>query len=105
MTVIRELDDGIEKVKVKLPAVICMLKGDFEPTRATINGVAYAQKIELKTYGIDDIGLPAEDTGLKGSPTYVSKAFRAPKKEVDCKFLEDIQQIADVIKVCGGENE
>ena len=105
LTVIRELDDGIEKVKVKLPAVICMLKGDFEPTRATINGVAYAQKIELKTYGIDDIGLPAEDTGLKGSPTYVSKAFRAPKKEVDCKFIKDVQQIADVIKVCGGENE
>lgn len=105
LTVLRELDDGIEKVKVKLPAVVCMLKGDFEPTRATINGVICAQKSELNKYGFEDIGLSAEDVGLKGSPTYVSKAFRAPKKQVECEFINDVSKLAESLSVCGGENE
>ena len=102
---LRELDDGEEKVRVKLPAVICVLKDDFEPSRATINGIIKAQKSDIKIYGIDDIGLTPEEAGLKGSPTYVSRAFRAPKKEAECKFIEDIPTLATTIKNCGGANE
>ena len=105
ITVLRELDDGEEKVKVKLPAVLCVLQDGFEPTRATINGVIKAQKADIKIYGVDDIGLNPEEAGLKGSPTYVSKAFRAPKKEVECEFVENIQTLAAAIKNCGGEIE
>ena len=105
ITVLRELEDGEEKVRVKLPAVICILKDEFEPARATINGVITAQKAEIKTYGADDIGLDAEEAGLKGSPTYVSKAFRAAKKETDCKFCENIHELAEAINICGGVDE
>lgn len=105
LTVLRELDDGEEKVKVKLPAVVCMLKSDFEPARANINGVIKAQKAEIETYGLEDIGLVPEEAGLKGSPTYVSRAFRAPKKNVNCEFVEDLAKFSDYIKICGGKNE
>lgn len=44
----RELEDGIETVKVALPAVVCVLQGDFEPTRPLINGVKSAAKNRLK---------------------------------------------------------
>ena len=105
VTVLRELDDGEEKIKVKLPVVLCLLQGDFEPARATINGVIKAQKADIKMYGIDDIGLNPEEAGLKGSPTYVSKAFRAPKKETKCEFVSNAAALASIIKNCGVKNE
>lgn len=80
ITATRVLDDGIETVKAKLPALVCMLQSDFEPTRALINGVIKAQDTNIITVTLEDLGLDAEDVGMKGSPTYVSKAFRAEVK-------------------------
>lgn len=80
VTVIREVEDGIEKITAELPVLLCVLKKDDEPTRAKINGIINAKKSEIKTLGIDDIGLSPENAGLKGSPTYVSKAFRPAQK-------------------------
>ncbi len=99
---VRELDCGVETVRVKLPALICVLDNDFEPTRATINGIARGQAAKIERYGIDDIDLGVEQAGLKGSPTYVSKAFRAPQKQVECEFLTSCDDLAHQIKVCGG---
>ena len=104
LTVRRELDDGSEIVKVSLPALICVLKDYFEPTRAKINGIIKAQNAEIITYGFEDLGLSAEEVGLKGSPTYVSKAFRPAKKESVCEVCTDCAELADRIKSCGGLN-
>lgn len=76
LTVIRELDEGVEKVEVKYPALVCILQDTFEPRRPLINGIKYADKVSIKVLSMEDINLTAEDCGLKGSPTYVSKAFR-----------------------------
>lgn len=105
ITVKRELDDGIEIVKAALPALVCVLKDTFEPSRAKINGIIKAQNYEIKTYGFEDLGLAADEVGLKGSPTYVSKAFRPPKKETGCEFLQDTELLAEKIRVCGGLND
>ncbi len=105
LTVLRELDDHYEKIKVQLPALICVLKDTFEPVRATINGIIRAQKADIITYGIDDLGMEPADAGLKGSPTYVSRAFRAPQKNAECKFISDIEALVDVLKECGGTDE
>lgn len=72
----REMEDGVETVKVQLPALICALKQDFEPQRPLINGIISASKKEIKVLSMEDIGLTPEKAGLKGSPTCVSKAFR-----------------------------
>lgn len=105
ITLLRELEEGLETVEVKLPAVVCMLKGNFDPTRATINGVVKGQRAEIKKYGMEDIGLNPEEVGLKGSPTYVSKAFRAAKKSVECVLVPNSTELSRIIKVYGGENE
>lgn len=91
--VTRELDDGTEQVKVKLPAVLCVLQDTFEPARATINGIIKAQNSEIQTISIDDIELTADDAGLKGSPTYVSKAFRPEVKHNTQKYFENGAEI------------
>lgn len=80
LTVKKEVEDGHEILKVKLPAVLCMLKSDYEPRRPLINGVIKAQKAEVPTYSMADINLNPEEVGMKGSPTYVSKAFRPEVK-------------------------
>ena len=76
ITLIRELDEGIEKVEVNYPALICVLQDVFEPRRPLINGIKFAQNKQIKILTQEDINLAAEECGLKGSPTYVSKAFR-----------------------------
>lgn len=72
----KEDEEGIETVKVSLPALICVMQDTFEPTRPKINGIKSALKKEIKVLSMTDIGLVPEKTGIKGSPTFVSKAFR-----------------------------
>jgi len=76
LTITREMEDGIETVRAELPALVCIMQNDFEPRRPKINGIISANKKEIKTLSMENIGLTPEKTGIKGSPTYVSKAFR-----------------------------
>ncbi|MBP3925247.1 electron transfer flavoprotein subunit beta/FixA family protein [bacterium] len=99
VTVRRELEEGIETVQVKLPALICVLQGDYEPSPVTINGVKKALKTEIDIYSADNIDIAAEDAGLKGSPTYVSKAFR-PVKKHECVFVENSSDFCNELKEC-----
>lgn len=91
IVVARQADDGIETLRAKLPVLLCVLQNHKDPARATINGIKKAMQTEIRKYSLDDIGLNPEDVGLKGSPTYVSKAFR-PIVEHKCEkiiFTED----------------
>lgn len=81
LTVKKEIEDGIEILQVQLPAVLCMLKCDYEPRRPVINGFVKSHKANVKTYSMEDINLSPEEVGMKGSPTYVSKAFRPEQKQ------------------------
>lgn len=81
LTIKREVEDGVEIVKVKLPAVLCMLKCDYEPRRPLISGFLRAHEAKIKSYSMEDINLSPEEVGMKGSPTYVSKAFRPEQKK------------------------
>jgi len=104
VTLLRELDDGEEIVKVKLPALICVLQDTYEPARALISGVKAASLADIPMLTLEDIALDAEQVGLKGSPTYVSKAFRAPKRSVNCEFIEAPKELAETLKAFGGSD-
>lgn len=94
----REIEDGWEILDVKLPAVLCMLKCDYEPRRSLINGFISAQKIDIPIVSMEDIGLTPESIGIKGSPTCVSKAFR-PESVKNGKIIvpENPENAADII--------
>lgn len=81
LTVKREVEDGVETLNVKLPTVLCMLKTDYEPRRPLISGFVKAHEARINSYSMEDINLSAEEVGMKGSPTYVSKAFRPEQKQ------------------------
>lgn len=96
----REVENGREIVEVQLPALICMLQSDGEPARARVAGIIKAQNFEVKQYGHEDLNLSPEEIGIKGSPTYVSRAFR-PEKRQECVIVDSVEELAAAI---GGEN-
>lgn len=102
ITVTRELEEGMETVKVKFPALVCVLKGFEEPTRAKINGIIKAQNSQIAIYSMDDIGLTPDEVGIKGSPTYVSRAFRPEKTRGECIICPDCDTLSEKIKEYGG---
>lgn len=99
---VRETEEGLETVKTEFPALICVLKGLDEPTRPTINGIIKAKNTEIKILSMEDIGLTPEETGIKGSPTYVSKAFRPEHNRGKCEICTDCNTLAEKIKEFGG---
>lgn len=77
----REVEDGIQKVEMQLPGVACMLKCDYEPRMPSIKGTMKANRTPIAEYGMEDLGLDTEQVGIKGSPTFVYRAFRPEQKQ------------------------
>lgn len=100
LVVTRKIECGTEIVEVRFPALICVLQQTSEPSRALAAGVIKAANTPIKIFNADDIALNPDDVGLKGSPTYVSRAFR-PEQRGECKFVNEIGQLILEIE---GEN-
>ncbi|MBQ2645251.1 electron transfer flavoprotein subunit beta/FixA family protein [bacterium] len=89
--VVRKItEEGILKIKIELPTVICMLKNDETVRMPKISGRMKAQDYNLPIYNAQDIGFNAEFSGFKGSPTYVKKAFR-PQGHTLKEFYSDME--------------
>lgn len=77
----RETEEGMQTIEMQLPGVMCMLKCDYEPRKPLIRGYMKAAKTVITEACLDDIGLDPSQVGIKGSPTFVSKAFRPESRE------------------------
>ena len=99
ITVIKECDDGEEKIKITLPALICVLKNESELRRIYLNG--YKNSAQKKIDVITNVNLNLDDNaiGFKGSPTYVNKTFRVQKSK-NCEYIENSEILATVMKKC-----
>ncbi len=98
LTLRRELDDGYETVRVSYPALVCVLQGDFEPRRALIKGIKEAQRKEIRICTMESIGLEPQKCGLRGSPTFVSKAFRKVSKHDAHKYELNVEESVKLLK-------
>ncbi|MBO7672122.1 electron transfer flavoprotein subunit beta/FixA family protein [bacterium] len=96
----RRTENGYEMVETGFPSLICVLQKNYEPSRIKAAGAIRANSSDIKVFNADDINLSADEAGLKGSPTYVSKAFR-PEKRGECKYVDDIEALSAEI---GGAN-
>jgi electron transfer flavoprotein beta subunit len=82
-----DLENGYRLVQVELPAVFTVTQ-DVNTTRTlSFSGIIKARKKEITTWGLDDLALPAESVGLKGSPTIVSKLTNLESKR-ECQIIE-----------------
>ncbi len=67
LTVERALEQGRQVVTSKLPVVISVVKEINEPRYATFIGIRKANKMEVPTWSLADLGLTAGQVGAAGS--------------------------------------
>jgi len=84
-------DDGYRLVRVNLPAVLTVTLKVNTPRAMKPSGIIKARKKEITQWGLDDLGVPAESVGLKGSPTIVSELNTLESKR-EVEILEGTRE-------------
>lgn len=72
----RLIEEGIEKLKMPLPALVTVVKEISYPRLPTLRGKQKARSLEIPVYNSKSLGVPEDKLGLKGSPTRVVKIHR-----------------------------
>ena len=76
LTARRLTDDGYVRVRVKLPALLTVLKEINVPRLPSISGILRGEAAEIPVWNCVDLGLLPAQTGLNGSATHVVKSER-----------------------------
>ncbi len=71
----RETDEGYDVVECKLPVLLTAIKGLNEPRLPSLMNILAANRKEIKTITVADIGGDPEQYGLAGSLTQVVEVF------------------------------
>ncbi len=74
------MDEGVDVLEGRLPAVMTVVKEASTPRFASLSGWMSAKSAEIPRWGAKDVGAVAEMCGLDGSPTKVVKIFAPPTK-------------------------
>lgn len=86
ITVISENEHEIITLKSEFPVAICINNYVFKPRLPRIAGYIKSQDFYYETLRASDVDLTENQTGIKGSPTYVSKVFKN-RDGRNCKIL------------------
>ena len=84
----RIIEGGYQMLKLPLPCVISLTPTGIPPRKPSLSGAIKARKLEIKTFGIDDIGLGTEKIGIDGSPTIVVKVVNIISERPPVKMAE-----------------
>ncbi|MDI3328892.1 MAG: electron transfer flavoprotein subunit beta/FixA family protein [Alicyclobacillaceae bacterium] len=85
----RHLEDGVERVKAKLPVLITALAELNRPRRASLPGLLRAARYRPIVWTTNDFpNIDRSKIGLRGSPTIVSKTWVPEPKQVNTEFIE-----------------
>ena len=89
MVLKRRLEDGYERVRCSLPALVTVIGELNTPRYPMVGGLidACGTKASIKIWNAADIGVQTFDVGLEGSLTHVIKTF-APKFQREGEILE-----------------
>lgn len=83
----RMMDDGYERVEVRLPVLLTVVKEINEPRLPSLKGKMRAKKTEVAVWGPEELGADPAFLGLDGSPTQVWKTF-IPDHHVEAEIFE-----------------
>ncbi len=97
VTTERELEEGIEVVKIPTPAVVTIITDSNEPRRATLRKKLDAIEKGIMVWSLQDIGVEADWVGLRSSPTVVKKMLPFPQRERKNKVVE-VSNIGEMVK-------
>lgn len=109
VTVKRSVENGEEVLKIRLPALLCVVKDINQPRMSSVAGIKYSQASPLEILGAKEIGADEARTGLKGSPTQVVRTF-TPERRTESVIIagsaaEQARGIAEIIRGTGRDAE
>ena len=99
------LENGYRLMQVKLPAVFTVTRDLNAPRTLSFSGIIKARKKEISQWGVNDLAVPAEKLGLKGSPTVVSNLSTTESKReaemIDGTREEKAEQLVQKLAEAG----
>ncbi len=106
LNILQELERGYNKLEAKTPLLLCAANEDYTHITPKIEDYIEAQNKPIHVFGADDLEIDKEETGLLGSPTFVSKVFRAQisrpcviKEEFSAKdLIKEINKMREDVK-------
>lgn len=93
----RLMEDGYDRVQMRLPALVSVVKEINEPRLPSLRGKRNAKNAELTIWNKDDLGLDEKDTGLNGSATQVLRIFTPKHDKLTEKFQGDADDAVEKI--------
>jgi len=97
ITLQRLMEDGSDRIRIKLPAVISVVKEINTPRLPSLRGKRNAKSVELKVWNADVLGLDEKDIGLNGSPTQVLNIFTPKHEKITQKFEGNSDEAVELI--------
>ena len=86
----QEVERGYEVVEAALPALVTCSKGEVVRRAPSFLDVLNSRKKPIRSVSADDLGIPVEELGLKGSFTQVVKVF-PPAEKKGGRLLQNIE--------------
>ena len=95
----RESDKGYDMISVQKPAIVTVVKTEFDPRYPSIKSKMAAMRKEITVITSEDIpDIDLTRCGLKGSPTKVRKTF-TPVKNKNCVIVDEGEVETSAVKL------
>ncbi|MHC1739805.1 MAG: electron transfer flavoprotein subunit beta [Anaerolineaceae bacterium] len=86
----REIDRGYEVIEATLPALVTFSKGEVVRRVPSMQDLIKSRQKSIITVVAQDLAIPEEELGLKGSFTQVVKVF-PPQEKKSGKLLQNVE--------------
>lgn len=101
-TVWRMMDDGVDVLKVALPATLSTVKEINEPRLPSLKGKMGAKKAVIPKWGASDLGVEASAVGAAGAGTVVVKSSLPPSRPAGMRVegasaAEKARKLVDIL--------
>ena len=98
----RVLEETVEKVRAKLPALVTVTAEINTPRYAKPINIMKALKKPRTVWNADELGADKSQTGIPGSPSSTKVVFEPPKRNANTKYFsgtpeEIAAQLADML--------
>ncbi len=105
MRIERATDTGYEVLRVKLPAVLTVIREIGEPRIPGLRHKIRSKKQEIPVWGAADLGLEPEEVGLQGSFTQVVKVFSPPPRGERRLLSGSVEEMAkELVRILKSNN-
>lgn len=98
----RMTEEGFERVRVRLPCLMTVVKEINQPRLPSLKGKMRAKSCLITQWKAIDLDVDEEKLGLNGSPTWVAKVFTPPPRPKGQIFTapaeESVHELVNALK-------